>query len=512
MRVKGILGKGILVAFVLSLMPVTAVSAQKITPGTACKVLNQKVNYSTKTYTCIKSGKNLIWSTGKSTIKKTTPTGNATPSSKPSSKPTVAPATAESFEFTNICEADPFVPAIWKEFQDAEMKYNGCPPPYRHLKKELPAQLPKSSQTVFSELLPITECKLQSSRGWTGSGPLGSLKEKSTVIQIVPFYMNGDIPKLTPAEDWKKYLDFALDSVKLMADTELKIEIRLPSQYIKVDGDLSSFQLGRYTDSANQAFSDNRWRLINEVTPVADRTLDFSDVDTIWFLAPSNVSRNVFSHQIAGSRILKTNEKQFSVYNSYFMSIPPSDFPTNGLQAREPMGFLHELMHIFNTLDDHREGADSWGNMSGARMDFLMWDKWSMSWIADSQIRCAPTTTSSVHWIKPSTIRGSYEKLVIIPLSNRKAIAIESIRSNGFNLKLPKSMNGALVYTIDTSLLDDRTSYEDGITVTCPFGEPCSGGKPGAALKVGEFASIWGYKVSVIESGEFGDVVKVEKS
>ena len=46
----------------------------------------------------------------------------------------------------------------------------------------------------------------------------------------------------------------------------------------------------------------------------------------------------------------------------------------------------------------------------------------------------------------------------------------------------------------------------------CPFGEPCIGGKPDAALKVGEFISVWGYKVTVIESGEFGDVVKVEKS
>lgn len=46
----------------------------------------------------------------------------------------------------------------------------------------------------------------------------------------------------------------------------------------------------------------------------------------------------------------------------------------------------------------------------------------------------------------------------------------------------------------------------------CPFGETCSEGKPGAALKVGEFISVWGYKVTVIESGEFGDVVKVEKS
>jgi hypothetical protein len=515
------IGLAAILTLLLAVHPTTpADSAQKVSPGGNCKAINQKVVYLNKTYTCIKSGKKFVWSIGKSEVKK-----KATPPVDPSSNPTrspapnVVPITAENYEFKDICDPDPFVPAIWKEFQDAEMKFNGCPPPYRHLLKELANQLPKLSQTPTSELQPVAECKLLSTRGWTGSGPLGSLKNKATVIQIVPFYMNGEVPTQSPAADWSKYLDFALDSLRLMADTDVKIEIRLPSQYIKVDGDLESFQLGMSTDSANQAFSENRWRLINQVVPVADRTIDFSDADTVWFLAPSNVSRTIFSHQIAHSRVLNTNEKQFSIYNSYFMSIPPSDFPKNGYQAREPMGFLHELMHIFNTLDDHRDGGGNWGNMSGARMDFLMWDKGSMSWIADSQIRCAPSKKSSVHWIKPSTIRGSHEKLVIVPLGNRKAIAIESIRSSGFNFKLPRSMNGALVYTIDTELLDNRSSYEDGISVVCPLGRSCSEGQSsrnfslaGAALKLGESTSIDGYSVTVLESGEFGDVVRVDKN
>ena len=49
---------------VLSLIPVTAVSAQKITPGSTCKVLNQKVVYQNKSYTCTKSGKKLVWNKG----------------------------------------------------------------------------------------------------------------------------------------------------------------------------------------------------------------------------------------------------------------------------------------------------------------------------------------------------------------------------------------------------------------------------------------------------------------
>jgi hypothetical protein len=73
MRVKGSLLKGLLIALAVALIPVTAASAQKITPGTTCKVLNQKVVYQNKTYTCIKSGMKLVWNKGVP-FKKPTPT------------------------------------------------------------------------------------------------------------------------------------------------------------------------------------------------------------------------------------------------------------------------------------------------------------------------------------------------------------------------------------------------------------------------------------------------------
>jgi hypothetical protein len=43
--------------------------AQKITPGSTCKVHNQKVTNQNKVYTCIKSGKKLVWNKGVVTIK-----------------------------------------------------------------------------------------------------------------------------------------------------------------------------------------------------------------------------------------------------------------------------------------------------------------------------------------------------------------------------------------------------------------------------------------------------------
>jgi hypothetical protein len=86
MRIKGSLAKGLLITLALTLIPVSAISAQKITPGSTCKVLNQKVVYQNKSYTCIKSGKKLIWNKGVA-VKKPTPT--PTPSRAPEKTPTI---------------------------------------------------------------------------------------------------------------------------------------------------------------------------------------------------------------------------------------------------------------------------------------------------------------------------------------------------------------------------------------------------------------------------------------
>ena len=86
MRFKGRFTKGLLSALILTLIPITAFSAQKITPGSTCKVLNQKVVYQSKSYTCTKSGKKLVWNKGV-VVKKPTPS--------PTPSPTVVPAPFE---------------------------------------------------------------------------------------------------------------------------------------------------------------------------------------------------------------------------------------------------------------------------------------------------------------------------------------------------------------------------------------------------------------------------------
>ena len=64
MKIKEILLKGGFIALAVALIPVTAVSAPKVSPGSACKVLNKKVVYQNKTFTGTQSGKKLTWNKG----------------------------------------------------------------------------------------------------------------------------------------------------------------------------------------------------------------------------------------------------------------------------------------------------------------------------------------------------------------------------------------------------------------------------------------------------------------
>jgi hypothetical protein len=119
MRIKASLLNGLLIALALVLIPVTAVSAQKITSGSTCKALNQKVVFQNKTYTCIKSGKKLVWNKGVAVAKPTpTPTPTTAPSATPTPTPTPTPRVV-NLTFDNLYENRADISySVWKKSSD----------------------------------------------------------------------------------------------------------------------------------------------------------------------------------------------------------------------------------------------------------------------------------------------------------------------------------------------------------------------------------------------------------
>ena len=97
----------------------------------------------------------------------------------------------------------------------------------------------------------------------------------------------------------------------------------------------------------------------------------------------------------------------------------------------------------------------------------------------------------------------------MIPLSSTEAIVVESVRATGLNYRMSKAQQGALVYKIDMTDL----RYDFGFEVQFPDArswKPMKFAMGDAPLKKGESFTYKGVKITNVEWGEFGDVIKVE--
>ena len=95
--------------------------------------------------------------------------------------------------------------------------------------------------------------------------------------------------------------------------------------------------------------------------------------------------------------------------------------------------------------------------------DLSIWEKWVLGFVKDSQMQCRSGNGATTHWIAPSSVKTKESKAVVIPLSQTKAIVVESIRSAGLYYKHPEEIVGALVYDIDLERIDHGMSMKLGL-------------------------------------------------
>lgn len=433
----------------------------------------------------------------------------------------IAPVHAAPKEFNSICQSDPSVPKAFVEWQKQALKKENCARPIRYVKKKLPKKSPKTIGVTSIGDLPQSQCKLPqvgnyNRRGFgMGQGNLHA----NAVIQVVPIKTSDAKSESNPQKDYSQFFKFIHDAFANISDTGWNINIRIPDSYIEVPVELKSYGLGFNSEHGRSA---DRTRFVRDILPTIQSKVSITDAGIIWFVVPPKTSSKLFTDTADRFDINVGNKN----YAMMAFNTGIDHYNESSWNARYFIGTVHELFHLGLSMDDHygdkmggggNFGTGQWGNMSEIYMDWLAWDKWVAGLIADNQIICVSGNGNN-YWIKPSTIQGAYEKLLMIPLGGTKAIAVESIRNSGFNYKIPKKHLGALVYTVDTSVQD----HGRGVEVIKPDKRKVRKYKsPSAtnddfrysdyALKLNESLTISGYKITVVESGDFGDVINVSK-
>ena len=555
---------GSLISLALILVPLNAIAAVKA--GDACKKAGATATANGKKYTCIKSGKKLVWNKGVAIVKPApavtpTPTSTLLPTPTPTTMPTPTPTPAPQIDSTRSVEGKSCSP-----INDADDRV-GYSTDYKRLVvlhclkegrffdlgqlypitvnqnsgeiesgtiyvqdskkytfKYVPTTesrlKPNSSGILVSGNLPISECRIKQlnpqglNRGFNFSGTIG-LREKS-VIQIIPLQGSDALSNSNPVSDYKAFLDETKEFLNNLSEGRWKLSYVSPDKYLMLPKPLSTYKVGS-VDSIGEGRTTGQEELVKAGLELIGRN-NPNSADMVMFIVPPETDGKLFArfsntYQIPfggnsstkAFSIVKTDPAWGTVHHDFFhlgLVIPDhyGDEKYNGRDSTQLIGTNGEIF-----------GTDRWGNMSGTKMDWLGWDKWLAGLMIDAQVMCAKIESVSDFWVKPSAVFGVSNKLLIIPISEYKGIAIESIRNVGYNAQLSKELMGALIYSIDLT----NNVFGGGLNVIRPISRLNSASTypaPGdSALRVGDAVTINGYRISVIEAGEFGDVVRIEK-
>ncbi|MEN9748650.1 MAG: hypothetical protein RLZZ603_1342 [Actinomycetota bacterium] len=493
---------GIFLAVVLAISPLNAPALATTTAkaGAKCPKAGVTQVVKSKKYTCVVKGKLLVWNSG-----------TAIPVMQIPRTP---------------CDQDASLAGTWGDVQKYFSQGGICLGPLKVEQTVLTATKPASALTSPSMDLRKTACTVtpanSSENGWPDSYQLAhqNFPSPNTVIQVVPIYTTDSAsPARKPASDYSRYFDFITSLVTYDSDNGSRFQIRVPDKYFKLPKTLEEY--GITHDGASSDQQDRRRIYAQDVIDVSDAEIDYSDVDMVLVVAPPGTPLSL--SVTAGLSGQKADGKVIVMHQA---SPATLTYPVSGHgPSISPMWWFHEMLHTGIGFADHngsgywqnqkdgdpnKIGMGHWGIMSMALTDLLAYEKWVLGYISDEQVRCINTAETSSVWLSPASIKSKNVKLAVVPINDHQWLAIESQRAGGINYMLGQQSEGVLVYLIDTATGDRESSVRMVLKAGYKIGNSSFllGDEP---MKKGEYTSFGNVTVSVIESGAFGDVVRIQR-
>jgi M6 family metalloprotease-like protein len=481
--------------------------------GSKCQKSGIKAKVGGNNFICAKSGKKLLWKPVNALpakvvidVKKTYSTDDGYYDNFP----------------LGPCQLDPLVPTQWIEMQKLFYNLQACAGQLRLAKYNLGNLRPKAAYSDSKDFNLVQPCKINSGNhyslmhrtdSWAASrkhpGP-------NSVIQLIPIYAEDTaLPKNTPAKDYEKYLAFIKEWVDYSSDFGSSVIYKIPDQYIKFPGKIADYKLNHEMNWD----APNNVKFNKDVIAAVDADIDFTGVNMVIVVAPAGSSASIMQQAALGS--FQTKEGTASVGMSQFPDNPTNPGDSQHIVAAHPFWWIHEAYHAGYGLDDHygdrrssinsEYGMGWWTMMTPWGGDLSIWEKWLLGFVQDSQIQCTSAAPSSTYWIAPSSVRTQESKAVVIPISSTKVIVAESIRAAGLHYKVPTQNQGVLIYEIDLT----KNTHGMGMKLSLPTNRIVNSSYPffmaDAALRKGDTTTTNEITFTIIESGTFGDVIKVSK-
>jgi hypothetical protein len=432
MKFKGSIARGVILAMALTLIPLTAVSAQKITPGLACKVLNQKVSYQNKSYTCQKIGNKLAWDQGVKLA-------------APASKSAVSGGTCTEVG-ASVKNARGYLEC--RDVANGKRKYfqlsNSIQP--------LPAQ---------NSPVPYTTCRVPDFRTNIGTWDYATaypikrvpLAKKNLNILYLPFDFPDHPGNGNPADIYGQEFIKLKDWVKWYSNGKKVAEVTTVNKWIR--STKPSTEYAKHFWHTNNSMSIGVEMILKD----AENIVDYSDIDVIQLVFPKDLK--TFDEGSGGRYTIMTNkgEKSFSMYTTGFRSFTRP----GGLW----FGLLHELLHHTWGIQQHAPAYPDMLNVStgakGPGQSLLSWDAMTLDWADPDELWCTDlkTLTTSEVTLVPMEREQDGVRAAMINLAPSRTLILESHRKDKWGNYNPGTY-GVTAYIVDTRFATDRSGEGSG--------------------------------------------------
>lgn len=407
---------------------------------------------------------------------------------------------------------------------------NNALPSKEQISKGQPSAAPNSGLLTYSPptqpAANIDLCKIRENnnnrRGMptqlAAGFPSVTIAQKTGTVKwaLIPL----DFSDLPGEENFRTRIDEQMkltsDWFATVSEGKFKVEWVVQDKWVRLPNPTNSYTIDR---SDNLDRVPNGIKLWNDAMRESDKVFDFTGIQTVNFILPKGHSFiNETSQGFPWDQAVKdlvTNEGSVSSY-----SIPGKLFDQPGRQywsyfAHE-FGHAMGIPHVGSSRDPNPFlGLDLMSNQEGESRELSGWLRFVAGWLSDDKVYCQEfgTLNSVEVSLIPLSDSASGIKMVVIPVSQTKAVVVESRRETKFSCVMPSKRNGVLVYTYDATL----SHGQDFLKPVAPEGrgiEYSSNclvvGYPNPILYKGQKVTIEGVTIEVIDSLNL-DKVKLSK-
>jgi M6 family metalloprotease-like protein len=408
------------VATVVSLIVLSSVLStpafSAVKAGATCKKIGSISTSAGKKFTCVKSGKKLVWDKG---VLVTKPISSPTPSPKPSPLPTPSASPTPTPTPTEVVKDLSQSPAISTSFQYSNI--NTCKISDATLRPDTSNGFPRPSG-VFAD-------------------------KTSAKILLLPVSFSDFVFDETDLARVKRSLDEMSNNYKGLSYGKFSLVFEIPDKlkWITMSGTADSYNL------VNVQPQQNNSAFVEKLFLQSDLAINFDNYDAV-ILETANFRSSGGGQGFPGT--------EFKTRNGIAKRVSLE----SGENAGRSYVITHELGHTLFGLEDlyvfqninkptppDVQPAGPWDLMSsGNSLNFFGWTRFLNGWIEDSEVNCVTSQESLTLYLNDVSSLKSVKKLLLLA-GNPGVIVGAEVRSNPKCVTQDKCF-GLLLYNVNTNI------------------------------------------------------------